>query len=206
MAIGRTDARRNPAIPMAVTGRPFVWMSRAEPIWASGQGDTTRRRVTGRTHDRIRTAADILSYPLEPRGLTQDDTKARTSMTDNHVDAGPGRPAFPSMAGWLAALKDAARRARARWPRQRARPSLTAASQPASEGSGRGGKTALQPNRKTSVEEGRGRTARIPGPAIIPGSPIGCREVSNQHPQSSAPTDRKQGGGSAPRPRQRQSL
>jgi hypothetical protein len=37
MAIGRTDERRNPLIPVALTGRAVVWMSLADPIWASGQ-------------------------------------------------------------------------------------------------------------------------------------------------------------------------
>jgi hypothetical protein len=64
-------------------------------------------------------------------------------------------PACPSMAAGGAALKDATRRARARWPREEARPSLTAAPPAASEVSGRGRKTALQPNRKTMVGERR---------------------------------------------------
>src|SRR5689334_8848499 len=36
MAIGRTDERRNPLIPMAKLSRSLVWMSLAVPIWASG--------------------------------------------------------------------------------------------------------------------------------------------------------------------------
>src|ERR1035437_197002 len=38
MAIGRTDERQNPLIPVAETCRPVVWMSLADPIWASGHG------------------------------------------------------------------------------------------------------------------------------------------------------------------------
>src|ERR1035437_8354815 len=38
MAIGRTDERHNPLIPVAETCRPVVWMSLADPIWASGHG------------------------------------------------------------------------------------------------------------------------------------------------------------------------
>ena len=94
---------------------------------------------------------------LNPAGSSKTITKARRSMVDHHADAGLGRPAFPSVARWLAALKDASRRARARWPREGARPSLTAANQPASEVSGRGRKTALQPNRKTRLQQGSGR-------------------------------------------------
>jgi hypothetical protein len=94
---------------------------------------------------------------LNPAGSSKTITKARRSMMDHHADAGLGRPAFPSVARWLAALKDASRRARARWPREGARPSLTAANQPASEVSGRGRKTALQPNRKTRLQQGSGR-------------------------------------------------
>ena len=60
----------------------------------------------------------------------------------------PVRPAVLSVARRAAALKDAARRLR-RWPREGARPSLTAAARLARECSGRDGKTALQPNRKT---------------------------------------------------------
>ncbi len=36
MVIGRTDEQQNPLIPMALTCRAVVWMSLAEPIWASG--------------------------------------------------------------------------------------------------------------------------------------------------------------------------
>src|SRR6185312_8731051 len=54
--------------------------------------------------------------------------------------------------------QDAARRARARWPREVARPSLTAAAPAAQGASGRGRKTALQPNRKTLVGRHAGRT------------------------------------------------
>src|SRR6185312_4410643 len=50
------------------------------------------------------------------------------------------------------------RRARARWPREVARPSLTAAAPAAQGASGRGRKTALQPNRKTLVGRHAGRT------------------------------------------------
>jgi hypothetical protein len=64
MAIGRTDERRNPLIPAAIIGRAVVWMSLADPIWASGQAS----RVKGRTHDRIRTNASILKTYLNPTG------------------------------------------------------------------------------------------------------------------------------------------
>src|SRR5271168_3675208 len=64
MAIGRTDERQNPLIPVAIIGRPVVWMSLADPIWASGQAS----RVKGRTHDRIRTNASILKTYLNPTG------------------------------------------------------------------------------------------------------------------------------------------
>lgn len=36
MAIGRADERQNPLIPVAAKGRAVVWMSLADPIWASG--------------------------------------------------------------------------------------------------------------------------------------------------------------------------
>jgi len=107
---------------------------------------------------------------LNPAGSSKTITKARRSMMDHHADAGLGRPAFPSVAGWLAALKDASRRARARWPREGARPSLTAANQPASEVSGRGRKTALQPNRKTRLQQGSGRIISVPQDRDIPTS------------------------------------
>jgi hypothetical protein len=64
MAIGRTDERHNPFIPVATQGRAVVWMSFADPIWASGQ----RSRVKGRTHDRIRTKASISQSYLNPTG------------------------------------------------------------------------------------------------------------------------------------------
>ena len=64
MAIGRTVERRNPFIPVAVTGRAVVWMSLADPIWASGQGS----RVKGRTHDRSRTKASLAQTYLNPAG------------------------------------------------------------------------------------------------------------------------------------------
>ena len=38
MAIGRTDERHDPLLPAAIIGRPVVWMSLTEPIWASGHG------------------------------------------------------------------------------------------------------------------------------------------------------------------------
>ena len=107
---------------------------------------------------------------LNPAGSSKTITKARRSMMDHHANAGLGRPAFPSVARWLAALKDASRRARARWPRGGARPSLTAANQPASEVSGRGRKTALQPNRKTRLQQGSGRKIRVPQDGDIPTS------------------------------------
>ena len=69
----------------------------------------------------------------------------------------PSRPAVLSVAGRAAALKDASRRLR-RWPRERARPSLTAAARLAFESSGRDGKTAPQPNWKTDLTADRRRT------------------------------------------------
>ena len=62
----------------------------------------------------------------------------------------PVRPAVLSLASRVATLKDATRRLR-RWPRERARPSLTAAPRLAFLCSGRGEKTALQPNQKTGL-------------------------------------------------------
>ena len=38
MAIGRTDERHTPFIPVARKGRRVVWRSLADPIWASGHG------------------------------------------------------------------------------------------------------------------------------------------------------------------------
>jgi hypothetical protein len=79
-------------------------------------------------------------------------------MTRNPVVETLSRPACLSVAAGAAALKDAARRARARWPREAARPSLTAAAPAAQGASGRGRKTTLQPNRKTLVGRHAGRT------------------------------------------------
>ena len=62
----------------------------------------------------------------------------------------PVRPAVPSVARPMTALKDAERRLR-RWPREETRPSLTAAIRLARGSSGRDGKTALQPNQKTGL-------------------------------------------------------
>ena len=42
MAIGRTDEQRHPLIPVALSCRPVVWMSLADPIWASGQVAATK--------------------------------------------------------------------------------------------------------------------------------------------------------------------
>jgi hypothetical protein len=69
----------------------------------------------------------------------------------------PVRPVVPSLARRVAALKDAARRLR-RWPREAARPSLTAATRLARGSSGRNEKTALQPNQKTRLPLAVGRT------------------------------------------------
>lgn len=78
-------------------------------------------------------------------------------MTQPLAPHEPVRPAVLSLARRAAALKDAARRQR-RWPRERARPSLTAAARLAVGCSGRDGKTALQPNQKTAVTRERRRT------------------------------------------------
>jgi hypothetical protein len=64
MAIGRTDERHNRFIPVANKGRPVVWMSFADPIWASGNAPAS----TGRTHDRIRTKANISQTYFSPTG------------------------------------------------------------------------------------------------------------------------------------------
>ena len=69
----------------------------------------------------------------------------------------PAHPAILSLARQSAALKDASRRLR-RWPRKEARPSLTASARLAFECSGRDGKTALQPNRKTGLTAACTRT------------------------------------------------
>ena len=79
-------------------------------------------------------------------------------MNRHHMVEGLALPAGASVAVGLAALKDASRRARARWPREGARPSLTATSPTATGNSGRDGKTALQPNWKTGEGRGVGRT------------------------------------------------
>ena len=76
---------------------------------------------------------------------------------NQHPPCRPVRPAALSVARHAAALKDAARRQR-RWPRQAARPSLTAAACLAWGYSGRDEKTALQPNQKTGFLAGRRRT------------------------------------------------
>jgi hypothetical protein len=49
-------------IPVAIIGRPVVWMSLADPIWASGQAS----RVKGRTHDRIEPTLVSCKNLLEP--------------------------------------------------------------------------------------------------------------------------------------------
>ena len=67
-----------------------------------------------------------------------------------HPPREPVRPAVLSLARRRTALKDAARRLR-RWPREGARPSLTAVPRLAFGCSGRDGKTALQPNQKTGL-------------------------------------------------------
>ena len=69
-------------------------------------------------------------------------------MSDDITAREPMRPAVLSLARPGAALKDAKRRLR-RWPRERTRPSLTAAPRLAFGCSGRDEKTALQPNQKT---------------------------------------------------------
>jgi hypothetical protein len=63
MAIGRTDERRNPLIPVALTGRAVVWMSLADPIC-----QRTASRVKGRTNDRIRTKVNISQTYSNPTG------------------------------------------------------------------------------------------------------------------------------------------
>jgi hypothetical protein len=85
MAIGRTDERQNPLIPVAIIGRPVVWMSLADPIWASGQAS----RVKGRTHDRIRTNASILKTYLNPTG------RPHMVLQSNQSEDGCGKSARP---------------------------------------------------------------------------------------------------------------
>ena len=69
---------------------------------------------------------------------------------NQHPPREPVRPAVLSLASRAVALKDATRRLR-RWPREGARPSLTAAVRLAFGCSGRDEKTALQPNQKTGL-------------------------------------------------------
>jgi len=79
-------------------------------------------------------------------------------MSDDIAAHEPVHPAFLSLARREAALKDATRRLR-RWPRERARLSLTAVPRLAFGCSGRDEKTALQPNQKTELAlEGRRTT------------------------------------------------
>jgi hypothetical protein len=90
-------------------------------------------------------------------------------------------PAFTRVAAGGAALKDASRR---RWPRGRARPSLTAAPPAALGQSGRDEKTALQPNQKTGIA-GAGRTTHALQKADIfmrheHGTDIGTDKPSNR--------------------------
>src|SRR5271168_1626290 len=89
---------------------------------------------------RSSTARVVLSasMPKEFRSMNQ------------HPPREPARPTVLSLARRMAALKDAARRLR-RWPREAARPSLTAAIRIALGCSGRDEKTALQPNQKTGL-------------------------------------------------------
>ena len=42
MAIGRTDERQNPLIPVAIIRRRIVWMSLADPIGASGHDPASK--------------------------------------------------------------------------------------------------------------------------------------------------------------------
>lgn len=76
---------------------------------------------------------------------------------NQHPPREPVRPAVLSLARRMATLKGAARRLR-RWPREGARPPLTAATRLALGWSGRDGKTALQPNQKTRFEPEDRRT------------------------------------------------
>jgi hypothetical protein len=76
---------------------------------------------------------------------------------NQHPRCRPVRPAVPRLARHAPALNDAARRQR-RWPRQAARPSLTAAAYLAWRSSGRDEKTALQPNQKTAFSLAGWRT------------------------------------------------
>lgn len=62
---------------------------------------------------------------LNSAGSSKTITKPRRSMMDHHANSGLGLPASPDMARWLAALKDAPRRASARRPHDGARRSLT---------------------------------------------------------------------------------
>ena len=76
---------------------------------------------------------------------------------NQHPPREPVRPAVLSLASRVTALKDATRRLR-RWPREAARPSLTAAIRLAFGCSGRDEKTALQPNEKTGLAVAEMRT------------------------------------------------
>lgn len=69
--------------------RLYQWPSQAARLFGcrarNPSGPAARRRVTGRTHDRIRTAAEIPSYPLEPRRIKQDDYEG------SQINDGPSR-------------------------------------------------------------------------------------------------------------------
>ena len=106
-------------------------------------------------------------------------------MTQHDLVDRLARPACPSVAAGEAALKDAARRARARWPREGARPSLTAAPPAASRGSGRGRKTALLPNRKTLRWRKAGRTTH----------PLQTADIFTRHRHRGVRPCRARGGG-----------
>src|SRR5450759_4148365 len=63
MAIGRTDERQNPLIPVAETCRRVVWMSLADPIWASGH-----RLASKAGHMTAFEPWPMSRKPLEPYG------------------------------------------------------------------------------------------------------------------------------------------
>jgi hypothetical protein len=90
MMIGRTDEWQNPLIPMVITCRAVVWMSLAEPIWASGYATAS----TGRTHDRIRTNLKFRKTYLNSTGRPHMELGATLAGMGSFKARGAGPSRF----------------------------------------------------------------------------------------------------------------
>ena len=90
MAIGRTDERQNPLQSTAVNGRHAVWMSLADPIWASGNGSASKAGHMTAFEPQPGSCRTTLNSAGRPHMIVEGDnpfSRAR-QVGDDEADAG----------------------------------------------------------------------------------------------------------------------